>query len=363
MIFGGYTALAGATLNCLADGPIVLFNITSGEWFDSYDPAKYSVYSVPDKVTAAIGGTKTRKRKVTEPEPSGWSSKELGDIFATKYDTSKIAQYWPYQPIYSTGGSTPTDDGKSHNGLASWVAPVLGVTLGIMLVIGSILAYCFWRRKLLSRSDTSSSVPPETAIKILSWVRGEHHVKHLTQSSSTCFDPASPSPKDDVIVRQRSTSTTGTAVSPYHEMGDTQVLEMSGMCTILPVSCSTQSNILVVDTSTPVELCGTGLSPLEIAQRRSGLSPLSPARPTLATLPELTRQISPSSISIASELHEMITPTTRRALLSLVSPIGDSTTDTGSPESAGSPPSFEERRADDYVSAGKRLREEDKEEY
>lgn len=238
MIFGGYTALAGATLNCLADGPIVLFNITSGEWMNGYDPAKYSEYSVPDKVTATIGRTATRKRKVAEPKPSGWSSKELGDIFATKYDTSKIAQYWPYRPISSTGGSTPTDNGKSHNGLASWVAPVLGATLGLVLVIGSILAYCFWRRKLLSRSDSSSSVPPENAMKILSWVRGQHHGKHLTQSSSTCFDPASPSSKNDVIVRQRSTSTTGTVVSPYREMGDTQVLEMSGMCTIQIVVCS-----------------------------------------------------------------------------------------------------------------------------
>lgn len=59
----------------------------------------------------------------------------------------------------------------------------------------------------------------------------------------------------------------------------------------------------------------------------------------------------------------MITPTTRRALLSLISPIGDSTTDTGSPESAVSPPSLEERRADDYVSAGAGLREGDKEEF
>ena len=116
MVFGGYAPEAGTVPSCLDKGPVVIFNTTSGQWMDSYDPTKHSAYGIPEKVRAAIGGNAAGGATVTEPVPSGWATSALGDVFAQKYNTSKITTYWPYGAAPATGRPDLPKDSNSGSG-------------------------------------------------------------------------------------------------------------------------------------------------------------------------------------------------------------------------------------------------------
>ena len=93
---------AGSSITCLDQGPIVNFNVTSGQWLDGYDPDEYSDYGVHEKIHSEIGGDSKGGATATAPA-DGWSASALEDIFGTKYDTKKIKEYWPYTKVVSTG--------------------------------------------------------------------------------------------------------------------------------------------------------------------------------------------------------------------------------------------------------------------
>lgn len=228
MVLGGYTPTSGSTLTCLDKGPVVMFNTTSGEWMDGYDPAKYGKYGVPDLITKTVGGDAAGGAKVSKPSPSGWADPKLGDIFSTKYDMAKIQSYSPYK---AGNGTTPVDASphKSKK-LPAWVAPVLGVTLGILVVGGSLLGCWFWRRRKSrmsrhsqSHSQSSETLHSETAMKILAWIRGQpKEEKHLSVMTSAYISGPN---------TEKTCSPSIGPPSPYHhEVSDTQVVEMGGKC-------------------------------------------------------------------------------------------------------------------------------------
>jgi hypothetical protein len=254
MIIGGETSKPGSSISCLKDGPVVMFNLTSGEWMDSYHPDEYGAYGVPDKVRDTIGGDATGRATLTSPEPSGWDDDGLKDIFSQTYDMSKISTWGPYAAASeSTGRPELPDDNDGGDrggggGLPSWVAPVLGVVLGLMAITGAIVGWCLLRRRGIFRNRSSDYGTEDPRHRIMSWIKGQPTEKAptVTTSEDTPLSPEMMDVKAIPTVSQPPYSPPSTTV----EAAGTPIAELD-------------------DTSPPAELSDTGLSHSEVIQRHS----------------------------------------------------------------------------------------------
>ncbi|KAK1244916.1 hypothetical protein MKX08_004545 [Trichoderma sp. CBMAI-0020] len=283
MIFGGYPPLTGTASkpNCLEVGPIVIFNLTSGEWMDSYDPNNYGAYGVPEKVQAVIGGNASGGATATKPSPSGWANAALGKVFATPYDQKKITSYWPYplaQTTTSPAEPAPKPGSKS-SGLPSWVGPVLGVILGLIALTCVIVLFCLWRRRKSLKNQSSTNTSEEAGLRILSWIRGQPH-SHKAATETTEEVPTSPEMRE--YLHPSYTPSASASVPPlHHEMDDTQLVELPD--------------------NTRVELQDTGLSPMDVRDRYSHWFP---GGSTSDTLPSPTRSSLQSASHIISPMNK-----------------------------------------------------------
>lgn len=216
MVFGGYAAEAGDLPSCLDGGPIVVFNITSGEWIKSYDPATYGPYGVHENVRAVIGGDASGGATATAPAPSAWAAPELGRVFADRYDSSKIKTYWPYQTSV-TSGRAEIPAGQASN---SKRVIIPAVVVPIVVLAGMAVVVWGYRLRRHRSRVSSSQDSDEAAMRIRSWVRGQATGKSLTMTSSGAVSPEpemmSASPMSPV------------SLSTHHEMADTQVAELAG---------------------------------------------------------------------------------------------------------------------------------------
>lgn len=262
LVIGGEKGIVeGAPPQCL-DEPIRVLNLTSGAWLNAYDPAKYDLYSVPESVQKKIGGSATGGATTRSPS-GGWAASELGKIFDTPY-TTKIAKYWPYAPeaaVNNTNpGAPPSDtDEKKGGGVPSWLPPVLGVVLGLMLLTIIAVLILLWRRRRLLRAGTSVAETEDTnGYRIMSWMRGQQ--QHTTEKAPTVTTsdeistiPNSPSPMRDI-------DSTGSPMPPpsIAEAMDTQITPPPA-----PVE--------LMDTSPRAELHDTGLSHIDVLNRHSSV--------------------------------------------------------------------------------------------
>ncbi|XP_044724171.1 Galactose oxidase/kelch, beta-propeller [Hirsutella rhossiliensis] len=277
MVFGGYVPEAGNVPSCLDKGPVVVFNITSGEWLDSYDPKRYGKYGVHEKVRATIGGDASGGATATAPMPSGWATSGLADVFAQKYDSSKIKAYWPYDTTAVAGRlELPVDETKGGGDKKSIIIPAVVVPVIVLAGVGVLVWWLHLRRRRYGGSGSGDS--DEAASRIRSWIRGQGAEKALTMTSS-----GAPSPDPE-----RARIASSPALSPgrtpshhetppsRHEMADTQLAELG-------------------DTSPPIELHDTGLTPVEVIQKHSHFAPHkfhSPPvldSPLLGNTPQLAR--------------------------------------------------------------------------
>lgn len=253
MVFAGYIPQSSGTQNCLDDGPVVLFNVTSGEWLDSYDPTKYGTYGVHEKIQDVIGGDSAGGAKAREPS-NGWATSGLGKVFDTPYDMHKISSYWPY-PLAATsppnsGASNPSNSTSGHSGLPSWVAPVLGVVLGLAAITGATVLFCLWRKRHMLTSRNSEPSTEDAGMRIMSWMRGHGPEKEPTVTTSEV--PASALPSPGLPETNTVTSTPQAFPWSRHEMDDTAIAELG-------------------DTSRKPELHDTGMSPLEFTRKHGRL--------------------------------------------------------------------------------------------
>lgn len=243
MALGGYTPLAGSTISCLDKGPVVIFNLTSGEWMDKYDPAEFAAYGVHEKIHSKIGGDASGGATATAPD-SGWATPALGEVFGESYDKDKIVTYYPYDPAASTDRpNLDNSDGKDQkssgggSGLPSWVAPVLGVVLGLVFVSACLVIFCLWRRRKIFRSRASEAGTEDTGMRIMTWMRGQQPDKAPTVTTS---DESAKSPEMEearyMDVGNLTPSAAGsmapvppasTEPAPV-EMDDTQIAELAG---------------------------------------------------------------------------------------------------------------------------------------
>ncbi|KAI1113781.1 hypothetical protein F5Y14DRAFT_199263 [Nemania sp. NC0429] len=225
---GGYRASKGIAKSCLDGGILQVFNLTEGKWLSSYDPSVWNEYGVPEILHSAIGGSYSGGATVTTPTPTGWATPALASVFATKYATSKITHHYPYAsqpPTNGTRGPLKTGGG----GTPSWIAPVLGVVLGLVFVTAVVVAIVLYRKRhvLSVKREGSDNSGDEHHHRIRNWVN------NIGGKAVTVSTERTPSRLDDIESRNdTSTHPAGsTAQSPspemvQHEMPANQMYEL-----------------------------------------------------------------------------------------------------------------------------------------
>jgi hypothetical protein len=289
MVFGGYTPEVGSSKNCLDGGPIVMFNLSSGEWMDEYHPESFDDYAVPTKVQDKIGGNGAGGATLVTPSPSGWDSRGLGEVFGESYNMKKITSYGPYNTTESTDRPDLPNDGDDDEdggggGLPSWVAPVLGVIIGLIVIVTATVLFCLWKRRGIFKNRSSESGTEDAGMRIMSWMRG-HQPEKAATLTSTEESPASPDMTQvhgmgahhhhgmaSVASGTATTTTTpGLELPPNrYEVADTQLAELHGKLTPLSLR-SEQPRLTLIDTSPPVELPDNPLSHNDVLLKHSHL--------------------------------------------------------------------------------------------
>jgi hypothetical protein len=247
MVIGGYTP---GTINCL-DQLIVTFNMTSGEWMNSYDPTKHADYGVPQRVYREIGGDARGGANDTRPA-TDWDDDDLADVFSKVY-TTPIEIFYPYEPD-AASAENPDDpgndndddeDGGGGGGLPSWVAPVLGVVLGLMALIAAAVIFFLWRKRKNFTRDKSEAGTEDARSRIRAWMFNTHTQKGAPTVASTDITQARAlSPKESEPTAIVSIASASPDPYQYHqypfpyEMDNNQVMELDASAPVHPSELS-----------------------------------------------------------------------------------------------------------------------------
>lgn len=177
LVLGGYGSLSGGQPACLEGGIIQIFNLSSLEWIDSYDPEVWSNYSVPSAIYQKIGGSATGSATQSSPSPSGYSNSSLASLFSTSYNTSKITNWYPYNASQTTVNNRPTllPTIVAHNsGTPKYLAPVLGVVFGLIALLIILTLILLWRRRqyLSSVHAQSEERTMDNRFRVSDWLWG-----------------------------------------------------------------------------------------------------------------------------------------------------------------------------------------------
>ncbi|KAJ0284085.1 hypothetical protein COL940_004277 [Colletotrichum noveboracense] len=232
LVIGGYAQTSGAGNRPCVQNFFHVFNVSSGEWQDSYSPSKWSNYTVPTAVQSKIGGDAQGSATATTPVVSGgWADPSLSAVFAAEY-TTKINTWYPYTEAKETDRPIVDDPGNGNNnggsgGTPKWVAPVLGVVLGLVFITGILVGFCLWRRrKVLRQGNGTATATDDNGSRIISWIRGQ---PSEPAKAPTVTTEETPSTLDMAEVR---TPPPAPAVSPApviaHEMADDHIAELPG---------------------------------------------------------------------------------------------------------------------------------------
>ncbi|KAI3317460.1 hypothetical protein HD806DRAFT_370474 [Xylariaceae sp. AK1471] len=189
---GGFRSSNGGGMKCLDGGILQVFNLTEGKWLSSYDPNSWNMYGVPEMIHLMIGGDYTGGATMTTPTPTGWATPALASVFATTYPVSKITTYFPYSSQGPANGTRGSWNGNK-GGTPSWVAPVLGVVLGLVFLTAIAVAILLYRRRKLwwKNRGGSENATDEHTHRIRSWLigtGGEKAPTVTTEDPSTRLD-------------------------------------------------------------------------------------------------------------------------------------------------------------------------------
>ncbi|KAI1646079.1 uncharacterized protein F4817DRAFT_317234 [Daldinia loculata] len=261
IVIGGRRANIGTGGPSCLDGEnpgiLQVYNLTENHWMDSYDPTSWNHYGVPQMIHAMIGGDASGGATVTAPSPSGWEDPELGKVFATAYPTSKLITHYPYSTV-GAGNDTRGmygGDGGGGGGTPSWVAPVLGVVLGLIFVTAVVVGIILYRRRKYLKKNGSEPSTDENGNRILSWMQGQSNGKAPTITTDDARTQC-----DELECRgiTPARSTPGPEMEMVTEMPETSIVELP-------------------DTSPPAELAGDTYANLGMASiiGTNGKSPLA----------------------------------------------------------------------------------------
>ncbi|KAK3324706.1 hypothetical protein B0T19DRAFT_444102 [Cercophora scortea] len=262
-VIGGYPSVSKSAMICLPNlETIRVFNLSTGTWLSGYDPTKWANYTVPDAITKKIGGSATGGATAASPSPS-WVSKGLSDVFGTKY-TKEIPVYYPYTPTEKTNNTNPNTppaptETSGGGGVPSYLAPVLGVVLGLMLLtMIAVLILLYRRRKILKGSQSDAGTEETNGHRIMSWMRGQAvENKAPTVTTVTDYPSVTPGPTEDL----ESTSSPPPQTQSMAEIMSREI----------------QPPVEMWAPTAPVELHDTGLSHVDILNRHTHLNS-SPAQ-------------------------------------------------------------------------------------
>ncbi|KAI1339499.1 hypothetical protein F5Y15DRAFT_382727 [Xylariaceae sp. FL0016] len=254
---GGFTASKGASINCLENGILDIFNLTSASWQDSYDPDSWNEYGVPEMIHMMIGGDYSGGATMTTPDASGWATPALASVFATTYPASKLTTYYPYSSQGPGNSTRGTSGGGGGGGTPSWVAPVLGVILGLVFVTAIVVGIMLYRRrKMLRKGGNSENPTDDNRNRIASWLKGQG-----TSDKATTVTSDEPSRIPDTDMESRGTpfhSSTQPTPAPQPEMG------------YAPQEMAADTAIVeLMDTSPRVELADSGLTPVDVIAKHT----------------------------------------------------------------------------------------------
>lgn len=232
VVIGGYpTYPSDSTLACLDNTQIVqVFNLSSAQWMDSYDPRNWAEYQVPDMIVAMIGGSPTGGATATVPTSTGFASPSMTALFASKYNTTKIQNYYPYSVATSapTNTTVPSVVPVNKSTTPSYLAPVLAVVLGLFLITLIVLGILLWRRRktyLQSQQAQSENGTMDNRFWVTNWIRGTTQDHKAATVTTDDTEGTQSSPYDD--------NYTDTNRSDVQEVSGTQVHEMMGMLPFL----------------------------------------------------------------------------------------------------------------------------------
>ncbi|RDW76598.1 uncharacterized protein DSM5745_06590 [Aspergillus mulundensis] len=151
LVIGG--TILGGERSCI-DGAIRVFNLNSGEFQNTYDPAIWSEYEVPSLVSEQIGGNSSGF--ATRTSPATWTNESLSQLFATPY-TKPIATWYPY----ASDSSTATQDSDGSSGFPAWAGGLIGGLLGLLALCGIAGAAWWLRRRRRRRRPGHQGTPKE----------------------------------------------------------------------------------------------------------------------------------------------------------------------------------------------------------
>jgi hypothetical protein len=227
IVVGGYASLTGQQPSCVEGGVLQIFNLSSTLWLDNYSPEIWSNYTVPASVIAAIGGTATGGSTQTAPATTGFSNTSMTALFGTKYNTSKIAQWYPYDlqtkdDVNHTNPLLPSAVPKpGSGGTPSYLAPVLGVVLGLIFISLLVLAFVLWRKRKYFKARTATQSESGT-------MDNERWVTNWLRKTPVVADEKAPT----VTTDETHTTLQGYEDEPAFvlpEVEGRQVMEMEGM--------------------------------------------------------------------------------------------------------------------------------------
>ncbi|KAL1843308.1 hypothetical protein VTJ49DRAFT_2125 [Mycothermus thermophilus] len=228
LVIGGYPQLVGAVPSCLRE-TIRVFNLSTGQWLDRYDPAVWAPYVVPSAVIDKIGGSGTGGATAMTPSPS-WDSSELAGIFAAQYPMTKITTYYPYvsaSPTNNTNPTVPTTDVSESSGVPAYLPPVLGTVLGLVfLTMVGVLIMLYRRRKILRGTTSEAGTEDTTGRRIAAWLRGqtsETKAPTVTTGYDTQYSPLTQTPdlESNVDPARSIAEMMNTEIQPPAELADT----------------------------------------------------------------------------------------------------------------------------------------------
>ncbi|KAI0014237.1 hypothetical protein F4779DRAFT_910 [Xylariaceae sp. FL0662B] len=298
---GGFTSEKGDAIKCL-DGDSAMFevfNLTAVRWEESYDPDNWGEYGVPEMIHIMIGGDYNGGATSTIPGPTGWATSELASIFATQYPTSKLTTFYPYSSM-GPGNNTRGDYKGSGSGLASWVAPVLGVVLGLVFVTAVGIAILLYRRRRLLKKRMNDPATDENGNRIASWLRGQHNNNNNSNNdkATTVTSEDAPTHFDDMESR---------GVTPLRSPGHPPEMAMVPKYSEMPDSPLVELG----DTSKAAELGDTGLTPVDVINKHTHFgsnpqaqTPRSVSTPTNASFFASTTASRDHASSISSQHHQ-----------------------------------------------------------
>lgn len=206
MVIGGVPPGQSKGYACVTDF-IQIFNVSSAEWLESYDPTVHDEYLVPSVVREAIGGDASGGATTTAP--SSWDDPALADVFQIAYATSKITTWYPYAKATTTSSTNPTytdesGGGGGGGGTPTYLAPVLGVILGLVFLSSLVVGVLLWRRRRLLKKNGGVSVIAHDdgqGGRIISWLNGQQRTVEVANkkaetitTTDELIQPVTPTP-------------------------------------------------------------------------------------------------------------------------------------------------------------------------